>query len=69
LDGRPLLATKTGAAAVYHRVLEAEKYFQTYGTGSKGMERQRIAVIGGGVSGLAAAWLLQRRHEVSPPRS
>ncbi|TVP85955.1 MAG: FAD-dependent oxidoreductase [Thioalkalivibrio sp.] len=28
------------------------------------MERQRIAVIGGGVSGLAAAWLLQQRHEV-----
>lgn len=28
------------------------------------MERLRIAVIGGGISGLAAAWLLSRRHEV-----
>lgn len=28
------------------------------------MDRQRIAVIGAGVSGLAAAWLLQQRHEV-----
>jgi uncharacterized protein len=28
------------------------------------MERQRIAVIGGGVAGLATAWLLQQRHEV-----
>ena len=24
----------------------------------------RLAVVGSGVSGLAAAWLLQRRHEV-----
>jgi predicted NAD/FAD-binding protein len=30
------------------------------------MERkQRIAVIGGGISGLASAWLLNRRHEVT----
>jgi len=28
------------------------------------MDRQRIAIIGGGVSGLAAAWLLQQRHDV-----
>ncbi len=28
------------------------------------MERQRIAVIGGGVAGLSAAWLLQRDYEV-----
>lgn len=28
------------------------------------MERLRIAVIGGGVSGLGAAWLLSRKHEV-----
>jgi predicted NAD/FAD-binding protein len=27
-------------------------------------EKQRIAVIGGGVAGLATAWLLQQRHEV-----
>jgi uncharacterized protein len=40
------------------------KYFQLPGTWSTNMDRQRIAVIGGGVSGLAAAWLLQRRHEV-----
>ncbi|HTQ71503.1 MAG TPA: FAD-dependent oxidoreductase [Acidocella sp.] len=32
------------------------------GTGS---EQQRIAVIGAGISGLAAAWLLSRRHEVT----
>lgn len=28
------------------------------------MDRQRIAIIGGGISGLAAAWLLQQRHDV-----
>jgi len=28
--------------------------------------RQRIAVVGAGVSRLAAAWLLDRRHEVTP---
>ncbi|MDX6354695.1 MAG: uncharacterized protein QOF98_1598, partial [Streptomyces sp.] len=28
------------------------------------MERERIAVVGGGVSGLTAAYLLERRHEV-----
>ena len=28
------------------------------------MDRQRIAVIGGGVAGLSAAWLLQRDYEV-----
>ncbi len=28
------------------------------------MERLRIAVVGGGISGLAAVWLLSRRHEV-----
>ena len=27
-------------------------------------DRQRIAVVGGGISGLATAWLLSRRHEV-----
>ena len=28
------------------------------------MERSRIAVIGGGIAGLAAAWILQSRHRV-----
>lgn len=28
------------------------------------MDRLRIAVVGGGISGLASAWLLARRHEV-----
>ncbi len=28
------------------------------------MNRQRIAIVGGGVSGLAATWLLQQRHDV-----
>ena len=28
------------------------------------MRQQRIAVVGSGISGLAAAWLLNRRHEV-----
>jgi uncharacterized protein len=32
--------------------------------GSRNEERQRIAVIGGGVAGLATAWFLQQRHEV-----
>ena len=29
------------------------------------MPAQRIAVIGAGISGLASAWLLSRRHEVT----
>ena len=29
------------------------------------MPTQRIAVIGAGISGLASAWLLSRRHEVT----
>ncbi len=40
------------------------KYFQTQIEGRLAMEQQRIAVIGGGISGLATAWLLQRHHEV-----
>ncbi|WP_019022141.1 MULTISPECIES: NAD(P)/FAD-dependent oxidoreductase [unclassified Thioalkalivibrio] len=28
------------------------------------MQRQRIAVIGGGISGLASAWILQQHHDV-----
>lgn len=28
------------------------------------MSKQRIAVIGSGISGLASAWLLAREHEV-----
>ena len=27
------------------------------------MSNQRIAIVGTGVSGLTAAWLLQRRHK------
>ena len=30
----------------------------------KNSQKQRIAVVGCGVSGLTAAWLLQRQHEV-----
>ena len=33
--------------------------------GSLGAARQRIAVVGAGVAGLSAAWLLSRRHEVT----
>ena len=33
------------------------------GTGPNG-RRRRIAVVGGGISGLGAAWLLSRRHDV-----
>lgn len=40
------------------------KYYQTLSTRGMVMERQRIAVIGAGISGLAVAWLLQQRHEV-----
>lgn len=29
------------------------------------MEKQRIAVVGAGISGLSAAWLLSRRHKVT----
>ncbi|MCA1804906.1 MAG: FAD-dependent oxidoreductase, partial [Xanthomonadaceae bacterium] len=29
------------------------------------MKQERIAVIGGGISGLASAWLLGSRHEVT----
>ncbi|WP_018935607.1 NAD(P)/FAD-dependent oxidoreductase [Thioalkalivibrio sp. ALJ24] len=28
------------------------------------MEKQRIAVVGGGIAGLASAWILQQRHDV-----
>lgn len=40
------------------------KYFQTHTFKGVSMESQRIAVIGGGVSGLATAWLLGQRHTV-----
>ena len=33
--------------------------------GSLGAARQRIAVVGSGVAGLSAAWLLSQRHEVT----
>lgn len=33
--------------------------------GSQGAARQRIAVVGAGVGGLSAAWLLSQRHEVT----
>ena len=33
-------------------------------TGRGNTSGKRIAVIGGGVAGLTAAWLLQRRHRV-----
>jgi len=33
--------------------------------GSLGAARQRIAVVGAGVAGLSAAWLLSQRHEVT----
>ena len=29
------------------------------------MGKQRIAVVGAGISGLASAWLLGRQHEVT----
>ena len=29
------------------------------------MQRQRIAVVGSGISGLASAWLLSRRYDVT----
>lgn len=31
----------------------------------QGLRPQRIAVVGGGIAGLGAAWLLSRRHEVT----
>lgn len=40
------------------------KYFQTHTRQGVSMDIQRIAVIGGGVSGLAAAWLLGQRYAV-----
>jgi predicted NAD/FAD-binding protein len=40
------------------------KYFQTHTRQGVSMNMQRIAVIGGGISGLAAAWLLEQRYAV-----